>query len=34
MTPATRDFGYRPRVSFDEGLTRLKRSLLESAAIT
>ena len=27
MAPATRDFGYRPRVSFDEGLTRLKRAL-------
>lgn len=27
MAPATRDFGYRPRVSFDEGLTRMKRAL-------
>jgi nucleoside-diphosphate-sugar epimerase len=27
MGPATRDFGYRPRVSFDEGLTRLKQAL-------
>ena len=27
MAPATRDFGYRPRVSFDEGLARLKHSL-------
>ena len=27
MAPATRDFGYRPRVSFDEGLTRLKHAL-------
>ncbi|MET0755314.1 MAG: 2-alkyl-3-oxoalkanoate reductase [Pseudoxanthomonas sp.] len=34
MGPATRDFGYRPRVSFDEGLTRLKRSLGSGATIT
>ena len=34
MAPATRDFGYRPRVSFDEGLTRLKESLQKTAAIT
>lgn len=26
MTPATRDFGYRPRVSFHEGLARLAQS--------
>jgi nucleoside-diphosphate-sugar epimerase len=26
MTPATRDFGYRPRVSIDEGLARLAES--------
>lgn len=24
MAPATRDFGYLPKVSFHEGLTRLK----------
>ncbi|NDK38958.1 NAD-dependent epimerase/dehydratase family protein [Pseudoxanthomonas gei] len=34
MAPATRDFGYRPRVSFDEGLTRLKQSLSKGAALT
>ncbi|MET0893024.1 MAG: 2-alkyl-3-oxoalkanoate reductase [Pseudoxanthomonas sp.] len=34
MAPATRDFGYRPRVSFDEGLTRLKRSLSEGPTLT
>ncbi len=34
MAPATRDFGYRPRVGFDEGLTRLKRSLAAGAVIT
>ncbi len=27
MAPATRDFGYVPRVPFDEGVARLKRSL-------
>ena len=26
MTPATRDFGYAPRVSIDEGLARLAES--------
>ena len=34
MAPAARDFGYRPRVSFDEGITRLKQSLQRTAAIT
>lgn len=34
MTPATRDFGYRPKVSFNEGLTRLKQSLRVDTAIT
>jgi nucleoside-diphosphate-sugar epimerase len=34
MTPATRDFGYRPRVSFHEGLTRLKHSHQHRANIT
>jgi nucleoside-diphosphate-sugar epimerase len=34
MAPATRDFGYRPRVSFDEGLTRLKQSLRKGAVVT
>ena len=34
MAPATRDFGYRPRIGFDEGLTRLKQSLPELPAIT
>lgn len=33
MAPATRDFGYRPRVGFDEGLTRLKRSLAAGATV-
>lgn len=27
MGPATRDFGYRPRIGFDEGITRLKQAL-------
>ena len=27
MAPATRDFGYVPRVSMDEGLARLQASL-------
>jgi hypothetical protein len=27
MAPATRDFGYVPRVSMDEGLARLRASL-------
>jgi len=34
MTPASRDFGYRPRVSFHEGLTRLKHSPRGGDAIT
>lgn len=34
MAPARRDFGYVPRVSFHEGLTRLKASLHRDAAIT
>ena len=34
MAPATRDFGYRPRVGFDEGLTRLKQSLTTGATLT
>ncbi|HYM87003.1 MAG TPA: NAD-dependent epimerase/dehydratase family protein, partial [Pseudoxanthomonas sp.] len=34
MAPATRDFGYRPRISFDEGITRLKRSLAIGAILT
>ena len=34
MAPATRDFGYRPRVSFEEGLQRLKHSLRARTAVT
>lgn len=34
MAPATRDFGYRPRIGFDEGLTRLKQSLRKGAIVT
>lgn len=34
MKPATRDFGYRPRVPFHEGLTRLKHSQQHGARIT
>ena len=34
MEPARRDFGYVPRVSFDEGLTRLKAAWRDGAAIT
>ncbi|MEO6517788.1 MAG: 2-alkyl-3-oxoalkanoate reductase [Pseudoxanthomonas sp.] len=34
MAPATRDFGYRPRISFDEGITRLKQSLASGHAVT
>jgi nucleoside-diphosphate-sugar epimerase len=30
MEPARRDFGYNPRVSFDEGITRLKASFRTS----
>ncbi len=31
MAPATRDFGYRPQVGFDEGIERLRRSLVKVA---
>jgi 2-alkyl-3-oxoalkanoate reductase len=34
MGPAGRDFGYRPQVGFDEGITRLKQSLRKGSAIT
>ena len=34
MAPATRDFGYVPRVGFDEGITRLKESLASGLTIT
>ncbi len=34
MAPAKRDFGYVPRVSIHEGLTRLKAACTEHAAIT
>jgi nucleoside-diphosphate-sugar epimerase len=34
MAPAQRDFGYRPRVSFHDGLTQLKRSFGNAGAIT
>ena len=34
MAPAARDFGYRPRVSFDEGLTQLKRSFTDGGSVT
>ncbi len=34
MAPATRDFGYRPRVGFDEGIARLKRALATGAPVT
>jgi nucleoside-diphosphate-sugar epimerase len=34
MAPAKRDFGYVPRVSIHEGLTRLKAALTEHAAVT
>ncbi|NZA24766.1 NAD-dependent epimerase/dehydratase family protein [Luteimonas sp. SJ-92] len=34
MTPATRDFGYVPRVSVHEGLTRLKEWWARDGAIT
>ncbi|KRG71955.1 2-alkyl-3-oxoalkanoate reductase [Pseudoxanthomonas dokdonensis] len=34
MTPATRDFGYQPRVSFDAGITKLKESLAQTPVIT
>ena len=34
MAPAARDFGYRPRVSFHEGLTQLKHSWSNADTIT
>ncbi len=34
MAPATRDFGYRPRVTFDDGITRLKQALSQAPALT
>ena len=34
MAPATRDFGYRPRVGFDEGIERLRHALQAGRAIT
>jgi nucleoside-diphosphate-sugar epimerase len=34
MAPATRDFGYVPRVPFHEGITRLKDSCMRAAAVT
>lgn len=34
MEPARRDFGYQPRVGFDEGLTRLKAAWRGGTAIT
>lgn len=34
MTPARRDFGYVPRVSFHDGLTQLKDSWSKASAIT
>lgn len=34
MGPARRDFGYVPRVSFDQGITKLKESLRANAAVT
>jgi hypothetical protein len=34
MAPAARDFGYRPLVSFHEGLTELKRSCANAGAVT
>lgn len=34
MHPAQRDFGYQPRVSFDEGLTQLKRSFGNAGSVT
>lgn len=34
MTPATRDFGYVPRVSFHDGIMRLKGSYSAGASIT
>ena len=34
MGPAQRDFGYRPRVSFHDGLTQLKHSCQDARAVT
>jgi 2-alkyl-3-oxoalkanoate reductase len=34
MGPAQRDFGYVPKVSINEGLTRLKAALTKSGAVT
>lgn len=34
MAPAKRDFGYAPRVSIDEGLTRLKADWMKRGAVT
>jgi nucleoside-diphosphate-sugar epimerase len=34
MAPAQRDFGYVPKVSINEGLTRLKAALTPSATVT
>jgi nucleoside-diphosphate-sugar epimerase len=34
MAPATRDFGYRPRIGFDEGIERLRHALRAGRAIT
>ena len=34
MEPARRDFGYVPRVSFDEGITRLKAAWPGVPAVT
>ncbi|MEP6907217.1 MAG: 2-alkyl-3-oxoalkanoate reductase [Pseudoxanthomonas sp.] len=34
MAPAARDFGYMPRISFDEGITRLKESLTSCLTVT
>ena len=34
MAPATRDFGYRPVVGFDEGMARLRHSLAATTSLT
>jgi len=34
MAPATRDFGYRPVVGFDEGMARLQHSLAATTSLT
>jgi len=34
MAPATRDFGYVPKVSFHEGLTRLKAACTQAPVVT